>query len=1085
MFEAIVANLLNKFLGDYVANLETDQLKIGIWHGDVKLNNLQLRKEALDKFNLPIDVHEGYIGELVLKIPWSNLKGEPVRVLLKNIFVLAGPKRLAEYDPEEDEQRRQRRKQDKLETLEMLSTKPKPEAETDAKQTSFTMQLVTKIVDNLQISIHNIHIRYEDDLSNPEHLFAAGITLSELSAVSTDEFWRVQFIDQPMQSVFKLLRMGHLAVYFNSNTASLAGQSLPDFLQSFSDLISDENRRPKDQMYILKPVSGIGRLVLNKKFTPSTPKSTATFLFDQLAFVLDDTQYKDLLLLVSSFDYSIRQHRYLKFRPPAHVKVSDNARQWLQFAIECVLSEVKERRRRWTWDYFKERRNDRQRYMRLYRELQTNPNALEEKKELTALERKLSFQDIRFYRSRVEAMLRKERAVTAKQTGPVDTRSWVGSWFGAWSGGSTTPEQTQLSEEQIQELYDTIEFDEQEVIPDYDLPKECVLLEVNMQLNKGSFTVQQASRAVASQGYLAPSRARSKSRQTLMSMNFDTFRFGFTKHPSSFVAKLSLHSFNILDGTTEHSLYPYLVNVQGDPMQPVSRAETSSTLNSGRSNSPSPDQGEKGEGAHPNHMVGSELAKSFHQGLVTALDVPLGDEDKDNGKANQELSTATNESGDPENSTEVSETPESILDSQAFDGLTPVNTSAPEAEPFFTLVFESNPLDARANSALTLKSQRLNFFFNPDAIETMARFFRPPVPALDSVHTLILAAGKSMEGFKQQTRSGLQFALEAHKTMDIQVDLDAPIFIIPSSFTDPHAIVTVLDSGRLKVHSNLVAQERIDEGRKKEGKELTDEELEDLKSLMYDRFILDLSSTQLVVGQSVDKCLEALQDTTADQDGDLHVVNRINVQFNIGVSIIPQYPGLPKVLIDGHLPLLKLNFSDRKYKALMKFVDMLDFLDRLDDDPVLPVTPANSLVARRDPSKDNGDPNGRPTSGTTENATPAPPTSSSTNRLQDANASPQPLDLYSRALADHFRRVLPGQNLGLSGVKAQTDSPQWIQRSRPQYSLRDLQVAGSESDREIVLPGDVSDSGSDTNDDDEFFDAEAGQATDQPGDDLH
>jgi hypothetical protein len=32
---------------------------------------------------------------------------------------------------------------------------------------SFTEQLITKIVDNLQISIKNIHIRYEDAQSNP------------------------------------------------------------------------------------------------------------------------------------------------------------------------------------------------------------------------------------------------------------------------------------------------------------------------------------------------------------------------------------------------------------------------------------------------------------------------------------------------------------------------------------------------------------------------------------------------------------------------------------------------------------------------------------------------------------------------------------------------------------------------------------------------------------------------------------------------------------------------------------------------------------------------------------------------------
>jgi vacuolar protein sorting-associated protein 13A/C len=33
VFESIVADLLNRFLGDYVENLDHSQLKIGIWGG--------------------------------------------------------------------------------------------------------------------------------------------------------------------------------------------------------------------------------------------------------------------------------------------------------------------------------------------------------------------------------------------------------------------------------------------------------------------------------------------------------------------------------------------------------------------------------------------------------------------------------------------------------------------------------------------------------------------------------------------------------------------------------------------------------------------------------------------------------------------------------------------------------------------------------------------------------------------------------------------------------------------------------------------------------------------------------------------
>ena len=72
--EGVVAGLLNRFLKTYVDDLNTSQLNVGIWSGDVRLKNLKLKKEALDKFRLPVDVKEGYLGDLTLSIPWSNVR---------------------------------------------------------------------------------------------------------------------------------------------------------------------------------------------------------------------------------------------------------------------------------------------------------------------------------------------------------------------------------------------------------------------------------------------------------------------------------------------------------------------------------------------------------------------------------------------------------------------------------------------------------------------------------------------------------------------------------------------------------------------------------------------------------------------------------------------------------------------------------------------------------------------------------------------------------------------------------------------------------------------------------------------------
>lgn len=34
----------------------------------------------------------GYLGELTLIIPWSNLKTKPVKVFIENVYLLAAPK---------------------------------------------------------------------------------------------------------------------------------------------------------------------------------------------------------------------------------------------------------------------------------------------------------------------------------------------------------------------------------------------------------------------------------------------------------------------------------------------------------------------------------------------------------------------------------------------------------------------------------------------------------------------------------------------------------------------------------------------------------------------------------------------------------------------------------------------------------------------------------------------------------------------------------------------------------------------------------------------------------------------------------
>jgi len=102
-----------------------------------------------------------------------------------------------------------------------------------------------------------------------------------------------------------------------------------------------------------------------------------------------------------------------------------------------------------------------------------------------------------------------------------------------------------------------------------------------------------------------------------------------------------------------------------------------------------------------------------------------------------------------------------------------------ESDPFFSVIFEKHPLDGRADNAITVKMHHLEIIYNPEIIKDIMRFFKPPETNMETVNALIEVAGNTLEGLKKQTRAGLEYALESHTTLDLRVDMDAPIIIVP------------------------------------------------------------------------------------------------------------------------------------------------------------------------------------------------------------------------------------------------------------------------------------------------------------------
>ena len=88
MFESILEKALNSVLGKYIEDLDSKDLNISIWGGDIKLNDINLKKDIFSMFKVPLDLIFGQIGELHIRVPWKNLGSSPVEVTINDIQIV-------------------------------------------------------------------------------------------------------------------------------------------------------------------------------------------------------------------------------------------------------------------------------------------------------------------------------------------------------------------------------------------------------------------------------------------------------------------------------------------------------------------------------------------------------------------------------------------------------------------------------------------------------------------------------------------------------------------------------------------------------------------------------------------------------------------------------------------------------------------------------------------------------------------------------------------------------------------------------------------------------------------------------------
>eukprot|EP00658_Telonema_sp_P-2_P059091 TRINITY_DN47794_c0_g1_i1.p1 TRINITY_DN47794_c0_g1~~TRINITY_DN47794_c0_g1_i1.p1 ORF type:complete len:101 (-),score=37.11 TRINITY_DN47794_c0_g1_i1:110-412(-) len=75
-----------------VQDLDKDAVDVSIFSGKLELHNLTLKRSALQTLGLPLYVETGRVEELVMDIPWTSLKSQPVSVRICLLYTSPSPR---------------------------------------------------------------------------------------------------------------------------------------------------------------------------------------------------------------------------------------------------------------------------------------------------------------------------------------------------------------------------------------------------------------------------------------------------------------------------------------------------------------------------------------------------------------------------------------------------------------------------------------------------------------------------------------------------------------------------------------------------------------------------------------------------------------------------------------------------------------------------------------------------------------------------------------------------------------------------------------------------------------------------------
>ena len=894
----------------------------------------------------------------------------------------------------------------------------------------FVTRLTAQVVKNVQVRVSNVHIRFEDSVTDVEAPFVAGITFEQVvfetqssSVVTTGQKYESK---SPEDIIHKLVSLENFAIYWNvldgpesvkSTFHSKSDHPDRDLIQF--DCVATKERTPVNLNYLLKPITFNANATINRDPQLDNfkiPVFDLDLALNDFTIEMNRTQYESLLMLLDHIErYKVTKH-HRKYRPC--VPIIGNAKQWWKFAITAVIeSEVKRRIKEWTWSCIKNHRETLKSYYEVYTELYFNPEDEDLIESATELEKNLDVFNIILVRRQVENEVasqfsrrssRRSTSTAVPNTVDASNQGWI-----AWLWGSSVPAvpspadlanaataaedgsepmegveekddgievsdetpvletfKKELTSEEKEKLFAAIGYCDNETATDF--PPDFVAHLITMSINAIKFIISDGNK-------------------NLSEVSLINVLFSYKNRPSSngFEVNSSVGELSIIG----HDQRETLVREESKAARKVTKFSGLSLKDRVGSNSHPLHSANSSSSLYSNHSPGGIGDKSPLLGHLPGQAIPLG-----------HSPSVGNHNG--------------VQSSQSSPSLETSTTSA-EGSPLFELTFEKRWKKNCVLNNLKIETRPVEIVYNQRLLDVIFKFFSARnFKNQKLINSVLSKSTKAQyEEFKKSTKVGIQNAVEelleesenfdnqnhvpeskrSYKKSEItltkwtfDLNLSAPQFIVPVTLSTENFLL-IFDFGRLVFKNTGSTSITPPNSNTREMSEESDlfvtppSTPSDEPSFLARKMAAEAKEkwNSGVVAKSLYQGyileisdVQLLASREEDNwkfalfkgSGPLHVLNRFSLKLQLERRMTAFSAGLPRIILSGSLPQLSAFLDESKVSCLLKCFQ--HFIRDKEEDSVRPSGQASS-------------PNGSPKHSPSPESSPSGPSVPNVNKATD------------------------------------------------------------------------------------------------------